>query len=1172
MEDLQKLRNEIKALSKSLACLYLLMPAATRWTPNHNSIYGDQYKPGVLVWYDGFIYRCKVANNSSSIANPYFWEKMRPGLLLEEEQSDWFANPDRTAFIRNKPTKLSQFIDDIGASGISEEVDPIFQAWLDSDPLDSYYLASNPAGYISSYSETDPVFQAWLASNPLTPYLLASVAATTYYPLTGNPSGFLTDVTGMIGSGTVDFLPKFLTPNTIGDSRFSDNGANGFYGDPLGNAVVFLAGANTFLRVQRGGTNFIDFIMGNSGINQTNDIESNNTYGLSIKSKADTYFYQNNIEALKLLTTGQIVISQVPATGLSSDMIVVREVATGNLRQISIASLGAGTYLPLAGGTMTGDIIQPNAPTNAFHLANKNYIDNLITGITWKGSVRVATTTNITLSGLQTVDGISLVAGNRVLVKNQTLSQNNGIYIVSAGAWTRATDCDSAAELETTTVLVTLGTANKNTQWTESLAIVTIGTDPVTFVQIAGAGVYTNGSGITLTGNVFSIAALAITNSMINDVDWSKVTGTPTTRAGYGITDAYPLTGNPAGFLTSLGIGSSTQAWDGDLDAIAALSGASGLLKKTGANTWVLDTNVYITAITSGMITTALGYTPEDTANKSTSTSDSASTVKFPVWSVVVSYITGLGYLLSSTASTTYRLLIDIFATTLTSLPDTITLAQANSWIRVSVSSNGNLTIPPNSSVPIPIGSYYNFRQSGVGTITLVPGAGVTLNAPSNVLSTGSQYDVIRIIKQSTDSWMVEVGAASWHTAITAPALALKAATTYVDAQDTAILNSAKAYTDSQLTAMESKANAAYASTSALPSNTYNNGSSGVGATLTGNVNGPLLVDGVTIVVGQVGERVLVAGESTPANNGWYTITQIGTVAISPYILTRATDSDTGTEIGAGYLTSIIAPTSFTPGSSNNGKIFISVANVPFTVGTTAITFSQIGSVYSAGTGISLSGTTFSLTDVSVGGFVNGLTGKTTPVDADTTNISDSADSNKSKKVTWANIKATLKTYFDTLYAPKGFKYLSTTQVSLTGTVTETQLLQIPISANSLNSVDFLRTVLQIAKTGTAGNCVIRIKMSTSATMTTGTPTTIGQYQLGSTILFAKIVREFTIGSGNISGFTFTSSTIDDAATSISAIGTAGHDVTVQQYLYISATLGNAADQVVLNAIKVVNG
>jgi hypothetical protein len=185
-------------------------------------------------------------------------------------------------------------------------------------------------------------------------------------------------------------------------------------------------------------------------------------------------------------------------------------------------------------------------------------------------------------------------------------------------------------------------------------------------------------------------------------------------------------------------------------------------------------------------------------------------------------------------------------------------------------------------------------------------------------------------------------------------------------ANDNSTLIATTAYVDSALSTFDNKPEVAYASTSALPANTYSNGSSGVGATLTGNSNGPLVIDGVTLVIGQAGQRVLVAGEATSANNGWYTITQVGVVAVSKYILTRAVESDQGAEIGSGYLTSVIAPNTVVPGTANNGKVFISVAAAdPFVVGTTNLTFSQVGGTYSAGNGITLSGSTFSI-DTSV--------------------------------------------------------------------------------------------------------------------------------------------------------------------------------------------------------------
>jgi hypothetical protein len=85
------------------------------------------------------------------------------------------------------------------------------------------------------------------------------------------------------------------------------------------------------------------------------------------------------------------------------------------------------------------NLATPTADTDA---ANKVYVDNLIQGISAKDSVKVATTANITLSGTQTIDDIAVIAGDRVLVKSQTTSSQNGVYVVAAGAWSRTLDCN----------------------------------------------------------------------------------------------------------------------------------------------------------------------------------------------------------------------------------------------------------------------------------------------------------------------------------------------------------------------------------------------------------------------------------------------------------------------------------------------------------------------------------------------------------------------------------------------------------------------------------------------------------------------------------------------------------------------------------------------------------
>lgn len=81
-------------------------------------------------------------------------------------------------------------------------------------------------------------------------------------------------------------------------------------------------------------------------------------------------------------------------------------------------------------------------------------------GMKWRPSVRAATTANITLSGAQTIDGVSVIAGDRVLVKDQSTASQNGVYVAASGAWSRATDADSWAELVSQTVAVEEGSTN----------------------------------------------------------------------------------------------------------------------------------------------------------------------------------------------------------------------------------------------------------------------------------------------------------------------------------------------------------------------------------------------------------------------------------------------------------------------------------------------------------------------------------------------------------------------------------------------------------------------------------------------------------------------------------------------------------------------------------------
>jgi hypothetical protein len=153
-------------------------------------------------------------------------------------------------------------------------------------------------------------------------------------------------------------------------------------------------------------------------------------------------------------------------------------------------------------------------PTLGSDAVNKDYVDGLVQGLDLKGSVRAATTPlggNVTLTGAQTIDGVALSSGDRVLVKNQTLPAQNGIYTVAVGSWARSFDADNFTLPggNVTTGMycfVEEGTVNKTTGWVmSSTGTIVLDTTPLTFVQFSGAGEYTAGNGLVLTGNAFEV-------------------------------------------------------------------------------------------------------------------------------------------------------------------------------------------------------------------------------------------------------------------------------------------------------------------------------------------------------------------------------------------------------------------------------------------------------------------------------------------------------------------------------------------------------------------------------------------------------------------------------------------------------------------------------------------
>jgi hypothetical protein len=242
-------------------------------------------------------------------------------------------------------------------------------------------------------------------------------------------------------------------------------------------------------------------------------------------------------------------------------------------------SLGASS-LTLGGLT---SVAVTQDPTTSLQLATKQYVDNTAQGLSAKTAVYVATTANITLSGEQTIDGFTTSA-SRVLVKNQTTTSQNGIYVSSASTWTRATDADTWAELISAFVFVSQGTIYGDTGWTCTVdAGGTLGITAVTWVQFSGAGTYTAGTGLTLTGTQFSITNVGTAGT------YGSATQTPvlTTNAQGQVSSVTNTTITPAiDSVTGLATGVATfLATPSSANMAAMLTDETG----TGANVFATN-------------------------------------------------------------------------------------------------------------------------------------------------------------------------------------------------------------------------------------------------------------------------------------------------------------------------------------------------------------------------------------------------------------------------------------------------------------------------------------------------------------------------------------------------------------------------------------------------------
>jgi hypothetical protein len=303
---------------------------------------------------------------------------------------------------------------------------------------------------------------------------------------------------------------------------------------------------NTSISLLQGGLNTananIAYILG-VDLAQNTLISAANTLAQGAFDKANSSnvlaqnaYNQANLDITSISTTPGVYgnSTYVPVTTIAANGRVTSIVNTA----ISGVTIGTTTINP-AGTTLTlgglTSITVTQDATSALQLATKQYVDAAISNTNYHLAAQISTTgpltatynngssgigANLTNSGTQTalvIDSYTTLPNDRVLVKNQTLANQNGVYVVTSNGsistnWilTRASDYDQSILNEVSAgdyVFVSGGAINGNTSWIQtSTGTIVIGTSPITFVQIAGPGTYSAAAPITLTGTQFSLA------------------------------------------------------------------------------------------------------------------------------------------------------------------------------------------------------------------------------------------------------------------------------------------------------------------------------------------------------------------------------------------------------------------------------------------------------------------------------------------------------------------------------------------------------------------------------------------------------------------------------------------------------------------------------------------
>jgi hypothetical protein len=386
----------------------------------------------------------------------------------------------------------------------------------------------------------------------------------------------------------------------------------------------------------------------------------------------------------------------------------------------TINSSTVGLTTPAAAQFTTAS--QQNQPVGNNDLTTKLYVDSLALGISWKQPVNAATTANITLSGAQTIDAVSVVAGDRVLVKDQTAQADNGIYVAAAGAWSRSPDADTYDEMISALVFVESGGQAGGAFYCPIQPGGTLGVTAITWNNFSVGGVYFAGTGLTLSGgDTFNISNTTVSAGSYGS---GSAVGTFTVNAQGQLTAAAD---------TNIAI-AATQITSGTIDS-ARLSGTySGI---TGVGTL---TNLTVSNPITGSITGNAGTAT--TATTATSATTATNIAGGAAASIPVQ--TGAGTTSFLAVGTNGQVLtiaggVPSYATPTTGTVTSVTGTGTVSGISLSgtVTSSGNLTLGGTLDLSAP---------PTIGNTTPNTGAFTTLTVDDNTTLGSSNADTVDFV------------------------------------------------------------------------------------------------------------------------------------------------------------------------------------------------------------------------------------------------------------------------------------------------------------------------------------------------------------------------------------------------------------------------------------------